>query len=67
MDRHKRKVDKLKIKIDNLKRDYENHELELFETNQARLMHYRDSLAYQKLSVFLGIIIATLIIYIVTT
>ena len=67
MDRHKRKVDKLKIKIDNLKRDYENHELELFETNQARLMQYRDSLAYQKLSVFLGIIISTLIIYIVTT
>ena len=67
MDRHKRKVDKLKIKIDNLKRDYENHELELFETNQARLMHYRDSLAYQKLSSVLGIIIVALIIYIVTT
>ena len=67
MDRHKRKVDKLKIKIDNLKRNSENHELELFETNQARLMHYRDSLAYQKLSSVLGIIIVALIIYIVTT
>jgi len=49
----------------NYKRLNEDLELKLWKTQLEREMHYRDSIAFQKLSILLGGVILCLISYIV--
>ena len=55
-------IETYKVEVYNLKRRNDNHELEHFETNQARLMHYKDSRLFQKVSSFLFFVVVCLIV-----
>ena len=50
----------------NYKLENENLELEIMKLRTEREMHYRDSIAFQKLSISLGCIIVLLVVYVLT-